>query len=119
MNMTLGLKSLPVSAAGFALLIGMSPGDWTSTRSPSAQDSARPVRAADGKPNLNGVWQTMNTANWDIQDHPAQPGPHGHLLGAMFYIPPGKGVVEGNELPYQPWAQEKRKANFESRLVMD
>ena len=31
-------------------------------------------RGADGKPNLNGIWQAMNTANWDVQGHAAQPG---------------------------------------------
>jgi len=24
-------------------------------------------RTADGKPNLNGIWQSLTTANWDIQ----------------------------------------------------
>ena len=76
-------------------------------------------RTADGKPNLNGIWQVLNTANWDIQDHAAQAGPYSHLLGAYFYAPPGKGVVEGNEIPYQPWALAKKKENFEKRLVMD
>jgi len=31
-------------------------------------------RTADGKPNLNGIWQTLNTANWDIQGHAARAG---------------------------------------------
>jgi hypothetical protein len=61
----------------------------------------------------------MNTAHWDIQDHAAQPGPYPHLLGAAFYVPPGKGVVEGNDVPYQPWALEKKKENFAKRMVMD
>ena len=41
-------------------------------------------RAADGvHPDLNGVWQVLNTANWDIEPHPARaalafrPGPFG------------------------------------------
>ena len=33
------------------------------------------LRTPDGKPNLNGIWQALNTANWDIQDHAAQPAP--------------------------------------------
>ncbi len=31
-------------------------------------------RTPDGRPNLNGVWQVLTTASWDIQDHPAQKG---------------------------------------------
>jgi hypothetical protein len=27
----------------------------------------RASRTPDGKPNLNGIWQALNTANWDIQ----------------------------------------------------
>ncbi len=25
-----------------------------------------------GKPNLNGIWQTMNSANWNLEAHSAQ-----------------------------------------------
>jgi hypothetical protein len=27
----------------------------------------RATRTVDGKPNLDGIWQALNTANWDIQ----------------------------------------------------
>ena len=72
-----------------------------------AQSPAVP-RTADGKPDLSGIWQVMNTAAWDIQDHQAQKG-----------VPAGQGVVEGNELPYTPAAAEKRKANFANRATAD
>ena len=42
----------------------------------ASQPQAAPYRAprtADGKPNLNGIWQALNSANWDIQGHAAQP----------------------------------------------
>ena len=48
----------------------------------------------DGKPDLNGIWQAINTANWDIQDHVARQGPVLEL-GAAFSVPAGVGVVEG------------------------
>ena len=32
----------------------------------------RAPRTADGKPNLNGTWQALNSANWDIQYHAAR-----------------------------------------------
>ena len=51
-------------------------------------------RTADGKPDLNGIWQALNTANWDIQDHSSQAGPV-TSLGATGAVPPGLGVVEG------------------------
>src|SRR5215471_3167849 len=65
-------------------------------------------RTADGKPDLNGIWQAVNTANWDIQDHPARMGPVAGL-GAAFSVPAGMGVVEGNEIPYLPEALAKKK----------
>ena len=75
-------------------------------------------RSADGHPNLNGVWQALNTANWDIQDHSAAFGTVA-ALGAVDAIPPGQGVVEGGEIPYQPWALAKKKENFANRLTAD
>ena len=65
-------------------------------------------RTPDGKPDLSGIWQVMNTAVWDIQDHNAEKG-----------IPAGLGVVEGGELPYTPAAAQKKKANFENRATAD
>ena len=78
----------------------------------------RAPRTADGKPNLTGIWEAMNTANWDIQAHVARPGPV-VALGAAFSVPPGLGVVEGNEIPYQPAAAAKKKENGENWLARD
>jgi len=78
----------------------------------------RAPRTADGTPNLNGVWQTMNTANWDIQDHNQQQGPV-LQLGAAFSVPPGEGVVVGNEIPYQAAALAKKKENAAQWLTLD
>ena len=75
-------------------------------------------RTADGKPNLNGVWQAMNTANWDIQGHAAAAGPLPQL-GALGAIPPGLSIVEGDDLPYLPEAAAKKKENFANRLALD
>jgi len=70
-----------------------------------------------GRPNLSGIWQAMNEANWDIQAHEARPGPP--QFGALFAEPAGIGVVEGNEIPYQPWALEQKKKNFANRWTED
>jgi hypothetical protein len=68
----------------------------------------RPPLTSDGKPDLQGVWQVLNTAAWDIEDHSAWLG-----------VPAGQGVVEGHEIPYQPWAAARKKDNFEKRVLED
>jgi len=66
------------------------------------------ARTADGHPDLSGVWQVVNTAAWNIQGHHAQKG-----------VPGGLGVVEGDDIPYQPWAAAKQKQNYENRVTAD
>src|SRR5262245_60037733 len=83
-----------------------------------APGAYRAPRAADGKPDLSGIWQAVNTAHWDLQDHSARQGPV-VALGAAFSIPAGKGVVEGNEIPYQAWAAAKKKENAANWLKLD
>src|SRR5688500_978318 len=80
----------------------------------SGQESAYRAPRLEGTehPNLNGLWQSVTTANWDIQDHSAQAGPV-LSLGAWGAMPAGLGIVEGNEIPYQPWALAKKKENFD------
>jgi hypothetical protein len=78
----------------------------------------RAPRTADGKPNVNGIWQSLNEANWDIEGHSAAPG-RVLALGAEDAEVPGLGVVEGGPLPYLPAAAAKKKANFEKRLASD
>src|ERR1700722_5762516 len=65
-------------------------------------------RTADGKPNLQGIWQARSRAAYDLQDHPARQG-----------MPAGTGVVEGGEIPYQPWAAAKKAENFANRQKAD
>jgi hypothetical protein len=80
----------------------------------------RPPRLAGTQsPNFNGVWQAITTANWDIQDHPAGPGPAALTIGAWGVQPPGKGIVEGNQIPYKPEALAQKKVNVEKRLTVD
>jgi hypothetical protein len=65
-------------------------------------------RAADGKPDLSGVWQAATTANWNLLPHAAEKD-----------VPAGLGVVEGNEIPYQPWAAAQQRENFANRAKAD
>jgi len=71
----------------------------------AAQTSAR---TSDGKPNLQGIWQVLNTAAWDIQDHSARLG-----------VPAGQGIVVGNDIPYTPAALAKKRQNFANRATAD
>ena len=83
---------------------------WLGGAFPSAQSAPAyaPPRTPDGQPDLQGIWQTINTAAWDIEDHNARLG-----------VPAGRGVVEGGTLPYQPSALAKRQENFAKRAELD
>jgi hypothetical protein len=88
------------------------------TASEAQAQAYKAPRTADGKANLNGIWQALNTANWDLQEHAARPG-QVLAMGAIGAVPAGLGVVEGDEIPYLPAAAAKKKENFESRLTAD
>jgi hypothetical protein len=69
----------------------------------------------EGKPNLNGVWQAMSGANWNLEPHDGQTAPAAaELVGAIGAIPSGMGVVEGGKIPYLPAAIAQRDANRQS-----
>jgi hypothetical protein len=68
-------------------------------------------------PDFNGIWQALNTAHWDLRPHAAQPSAIPDRLGALHAVPAGPGVIEGGEIPYQPWAAEKQRENFAARLT--
>ncbi|HEY7449565.1 MAG TPA: hypothetical protein VH702_15525 [Vicinamibacterales bacterium] len=85
-------------------------------RPDEADPATRPSRTQHGQPDLQGVWQVLNSAAWDIQDHPAQLFPG---LPPRFGMPAGQGVVEGGTIPYQPEALIKKKQNYENRMTGD
>jgi hypothetical protein len=99
---------------------------------PLAAQTYRAPRTPDGKPDLNGIWQALNEANYDLEAHVARPamalrpGPYGPVpsapvvaLGAVGAVPPGMGVVEGGAIPYKPEALATRKKNQEDWLNLD
>jgi hypothetical protein len=103
-----------LTAAALAL-----PGGACAPATPAAAPEAyRAPRTPEGTPDLSGIWQANNTANWDIEAHPARQGPV-FALGAAFSVPPGLGVVEGGPLPYLPEALEKKKANAANWMTLD
>jgi hypothetical protein len=92
----------------------------------------RVPRAKGGHPDLNGIWQAMNEANYDLEAHVAKPamalrpGPYGPVpaapvlaLGAVGAVPPSLGVVEGGEIPYKPEMLAKKKENQENWTTRD
>ena len=96
MNLTnLLLKVLLVMPAATALALAQTP-------------SQSVPHTPDGKPDFSGVWQVLNSAAYDIEDHNAAPG-----------VPAGTGVVVGGEIPYQPAALEQRKRNYQNRATED
>jgi hypothetical protein len=89
-------------------------------------------RTAAGKPDLNGIWQVLNTANYDLEAHSAKPAlamrpgpvvpvPAKEVIafGAVGAVPSGLGVVVGGEIPYLPAALQKKKVNQEHWLSRD
>jgi len=75
-------------------------------------------RAPDGHPDLSGVWQSLNTAHWNLEPHTSA-YPVLLELGAQLAVPPGQGVVEGGRIPYLPAAIAERDRRFENRLDED
>ena len=65
-------------------------------------------RAQDGRPDLQGIWMAVNRASYNLEDHLAR-----------HEMPAGRNVVDGGEIPYQPWAAERRRVNFENRATAD
>jgi hypothetical protein len=82
----------------------------TPQRGPLPYQVERPVRLY-GRPNFNGIWQAINTANWNLEAHNAEALTEFWRLGAIGAIPAGRSVVRGNTIPYLPAALAKRDEN--------
>ena len=99
------------------------PMDGSSTMSSADSSTAiawKAKRGPDGvHPDLNGVWKVMNTANYNIEAHPAsaalqlRPGPY-------VPVPAGVGIVQGDgKIPYTADALAVRDANRAKAVDMD
>ncbi len=109
-------KILGVLLAG--LLACGCTGDNTAVTQSTPTEGVGIPRMNDGTPNLNGIWQVLNEANWNLEAHGASQGPV-YALGAQFSVPPGLGVVAGDAIPYLPGAITQREANAMGRLELD
>jgi len=65
----------------------------------------------NGRPNLSGVWQAMNTANWNLEAHSAEALDEFWRLGSLASIPAGQSVVVEGSIPYRQAALAQREAN--------
>ncbi len=128
MQKTLSGVIIAIVAAAGGALVAM----WATPLAGQAPAAYRAPRAADGKPDLNGIWQALNEANYDLEMHMARPamalraGPYGPVpaaavlaLGAVGSVPPGLGVVEGGAIPYKPEMAAKKKENQDKWLERD
>ena len=87
---------------------------------PAAEQSTdyRAERTADGRPNLNGIWQAIGASHHDIEGHAARPGPVVEMA-ALGAIPGGLGIVVGGEIPYTAAARAQQQENLEYWLDRD
>src|SRR3954470_24756311 len=65
-------------------------------------------RTADGKPNLQGIWQADTRAAYNLEDH-----------AARYESTAGKSVVDTGAIPYLPAAAAKRLENCANRKTAD
>src|SRR5438046_9172866 len=91
--------SIAVVSAGLALGISQLMRQPAEGQVPNVKLS----RTADGKPELNGIWQATGTAHWDLLDHHARSGPV-RELGTSADVPAGVSGGEGRKIPFQPRA---------------
>jgi hypothetical protein len=81
---------------------------------------------------LNGIWQALGNAHWDIEPHAARaslqmvpgpvvpvPAPEVVAFGAFGAVPPSMGIVEGGEIPYLPAALVARETNRANWVTLD
>jgi hypothetical protein len=90
-------------AAGAAALVGYA------TLDVGAADQS-PAKIG-GKPNMNGIWQAIGSAYWNLEDHSAAGLSNFWQLGAIAAMPAGQSVVQGGTIPYKPEALAQRDEN--------
>jgi hypothetical protein len=99
-------KKIALTAAFAAAALAAAP-----TVAQQSRTAARPARIA-GQPNINGIWQAMNSANWNLEAHSAEALEEFWALGSLAAIPAGQSVVDGDgKIPYKPEALAQRDEN--------
>jgi len=96
-------KNFKLLAAAAAIALAT-----TGAGAAQAQRAPKAMAKIGGKPNLNGIWQVMSGANWNLEPHEAAEAPQApEKVGAIGAILPGLGVTDG-PIPYKPEAVAKR-----------
>jgi hypothetical protein len=101
--MTRAALAVACGAAIALLLLSSTPGSGQGTQA---------------TPDLNGFWQALNTAHWNLEPHEAAAGPIAQL-GAAYAVPPGLGVVVGGTIPYKPEALAMKRKYAANALRED
>lgn len=101
---TMKSRLIPVVLYWFlaVLLIGCS------TVADSNTEGEGGVVAKVSPPDINGVWQAVGNAHWNLEGQTAFKGPATHLLGALGGVPASLNYVEGGEIPYTDEARKQR-----------
>ena len=105
-------RTLKNMAPGVVLAVGLS---MMAQRPAETQGGPIPRTSWDKKPDLNGIWQALNTADWDLETHAGGPSPV-FVTGVWGARLPGQSVVEGGTIPYKPEALAKREENRKNAL---
>jgi hypothetical protein len=106
--------TIVASAAAAVVAVGMS----FTVQSVEGQQGYQAPQTADGKPDLNGIWQAVSSAHFDVEPHAARFGPVVEMA-AHGAIPGGLGIVQGGEIPYRPEARAKQQENLQHWLERD
>ena len=139
-----GFKKLQLLSVAVAVsALACSPeAPQSSTTTQSSQTAAAQSQSAttdiprtpDGKPDLNGIWQVLTTANNNLEPAPPKsafamvpgdfvpvPAPEVVAMGAVGAVPASQGVITTNNgyIPCKPEALAQRDENRENWLDRD
>ena len=120
-----------------AVMFSMSRASGQEAQTSTVPKLPQRVARVGGKPNMSGIWQAINEANFDLEAHAARSGmvtqagvyPFEHArvpaapvvaLGAAGGVPGSLGVVQdGGTIPYKPEALAIKKENAEHWIDRD
>jgi hypothetical protein len=103
------LMTIPATLAA-VLLCACTPPPADEDDAPTAETTGAGRIA--GEPNLNGIWQAVNSAHWNLEAHSAEALKDFWQLGAIAAIPAGLSVIDGDgKIPYLPEALVQRDEN--------